>query len=249
MSRATTGRAPTIFDTYDGESPVATELRRLYHNAKKSEDGRHYKSFLVTSSNRGEGKSSISSQLSLTIAQFPTKKVLHVDADLRRPRAHAIFGLNNAVGLKDCLADNVDPVDVVKKTRVPNLSVITAGERVGEPGRLFESEHLKEVLDKLEFYYDIVIIDSAPVLAVSDTISLCMEVEAILLVILAGVTPREVVQRTKNVLDDSDGNVIGCILNNATQVLPYYYDYKYYGYDQERKLAGPPGADAGDDEA
>jgi capsular exopolysaccharide synthesis family protein len=225
----------TIFDVYDGESPVATELRRLYHNAKRDDDGRHYKSFLVTSSNRGEGKSTISSWLSVTIAQFPTKKVLHVDADLRRPRVHSIFGLQNSVGLKDCLADNVDPMDVVKKTPIPNLNIITAGDRTPQPGKLFESEHLKEVLNKLEFYYDIVIVDSAPVLAVSDTLFLCSEIEAVMLVVLAGVTPREVVQRTKNVLDDSRANVAGVILNNATQVLPYYYDYKYYGYHQESK--------------
>jgi capsular exopolysaccharide synthesis family protein len=225
----------TIFDVYDGESPVATELRRLYHNAKRDEDGRHYKSFLVTSSNRGEGKSTISSWLSVTIAQFPTKKVLHVDADLRRPRVHSIFGLQNSVGLKDCLANNVDPMDVVKKTPIPTLNIITAGDRTPQPGKLFESEHLKEVLNKLEFYYDIVIVDSAPVLAVSDTLFLCSEIEAVMLVVLAGVTPREVVQRTKNVLDDSRANVAGVILNNATQVLPYYYDYKYYGYHQESK--------------
>jgi capsular exopolysaccharide synthesis family protein len=225
----------TIFDVYDGESPVATELRRLYHNAKRDDDGRHYKSFLVTSSNRGEGKSTISSWLSVTIAQFPTKKVLHVDADLRRPRVHSNFGLQNSVGLKDCLADNVDPMDVVKKTPIPNLNIITAGDRTPQPGKLFESEHLKEVLNKLEFYYDIVIVDSAPVLAVSDTLFLCSEIEAVMLVVLAGVTPREVVQRTKNVLDDSRANVAGVILNNATQVLPYYYDYKYYGYHQESK--------------
>lgn len=223
-------RNQTIFDMYDGESPVATELRRLYHNAKRGEDGRQYKSFLVTSSTRGEGKSTISSWLSMTIAQFPTKKVLHVDADVRRPRAHTLFGLQNAVGLKDCLEEKVDPMDVVKKTPIPNLNVITAGERTPQPGKLFESENLKEVLSKLEFYYDIVIVDSAPVLAVSDTLFLCSEIEAVMLVVLAGVTPREVVRRTKDVLDDSNANLVGVVLNNATQVLPYYYDYKYYGY-------------------
>jgi len=223
-------RNQTIFDLYDGESPVATELRRLYHNAKRNEDGRHYKSFLVTSSTRGEGKTTISTWLSMTIAQFPTKKVLHVDADVRRPRAHQIFGLENAVGLKDCLAEKVDPMDVVKKTPIPNLNVITAGERTAQPGKLFESENLKEVLSKLEFYYDVVIVDSAPVLAVSDTLFLCSEIEAIMMVVLAGVTPREVVQRTKDVLDDSNANLVGVVLNNASQVLPYYYDYKYYGY-------------------
>ncbi len=229
-----TARHQNIFDTYDGESPISTELRRLYHNAKRDESQRHYKSFLVTSSTRGEGKSTISSWLSMTIAQFPSKKVLHVDADLRRPRAHDIFGVKNAVGLKDCLASNVDPMDVVKKTPMANLSVITAGERTDQPGKLFESEHLKEVLSKLEFYFDIVIVDSAPVLAVSDTLFLCSEIEAIMLVVLAGVTPREVVQRTKNILDDSHANLVGVVLNNVSQVLPYYYDYKYYGYEERK---------------
>jgi capsular exopolysaccharide synthesis family protein len=228
----------TIFESYDGESPIATELRRLYHNAKRSEDGRQYKSFLVTSSTRGEGKSTISSWLAVTIAQFPTKRVLHIDADLRRPRAHTIYGLENAVGLKDCLANHVDPMDVVKKTPLPNLNVITAGERTSQPGKLFESEHLKEVLNKLEFYYDIVIVDSAPVLAVSDTLFLCTEIEAVLLVVLAGVTPREVVRRTQDVLEDSDANLVGVVLNNVAQVLPYYYDYKYYGHEEQKTGAG-----------
>ena len=225
-----TTKSPLIFDNYDGESPVATELRRIYHNSKKSAEGRPYKSFLVTSSSRGEGKSTISSWLALTISQFPSKKVIYIDADLRRPRGHKLFGLDNRLGLKDCLADNIDPMEVIKKTRLPNLGVITAGDRVPEPGRLFESEHLREVLNKLEFYYDIVIVDSPPVLPVSDTLFLGSEVEAVILVVLAGVTPREVVQRTKNVLEDSRANIIGVVLNNATQVLPYFYDYKYYGY-------------------
>jgi len=222
----------SIFSYYDGESPIATELRRLYHNAKMSPEGKQYKSFLLTSSNRGEGKSTIASWLAVTVAQFPRKKVLIIDADLRRPRAHTIFGIENPVGLKDCLEDGVDPMKVIKKTQMENLHVITAGERTAQPGKLFESEQLKEVFDKVSFYYDIVIVDSAPVLAVSDTLFLCSEVEAVLLVVLAGVTPREVVHRTNNVLQDSRANVTGVILNNANQVLPYYYDYNYYGYNQ-----------------
>jgi capsular exopolysaccharide synthesis family protein len=223
----------TIFNYYDGESPIATELRRLYHNAKRSEAGPQNKSFLITSANRGEGKSTISSWLAVTVAQFPKKKVLIVDADLRRPRGHKIYGLNNAVGLRDCLEGEIDPIDVVKKTELQNLHVITAGERGDEPGRLFESEALKEVFDKLAFYYDVVIVDSAPVLAVSDTLYLCSELQAVLLVVLAGVTPREVVHRANNVLQDAHANIVGVVLNNANEVLPYYYDYEYYGYHQK----------------
>jgi capsular exopolysaccharide synthesis family protein len=219
-----------LLSYYDGESPVATELRRLYHNSKRREDGTQNKSFLVTSSNRGEGKSTIASWLAVTIAQFPKKKILLVDADLRRPRVHGVFGVENTHGLKECLSQEIDPMEVVQNTELPSLDLITAGKRSRQPGKLFESDILKEVLNKLSFYYDTVIVDSAPVLAVSDTLFLCSEIEAVLLVVLAGVTPKEVVVRTKNVLLDSRANVAGVVLNNATQVLPYYYDYSYYGY-------------------
>jgi len=174
----------------------------------------------------------MASWLAVTIAPFPKKKVLLIDADLRRPRGHKIFGLENAVGLKDCLEEKVDPMDVIKKTPLENLNIITAGSRTPQPGKLFESETLKEVIGKVSFYYDIVIIDSAPVLAVSDTLFLSSEVEAVLLVVMAGVTPREVVHRSNDILQDSRANVAGVILNNANQVLPYYYDYNYYGYAQ-----------------
>jgi capsular exopolysaccharide synthesis family protein len=223
----------TIFSYYDEEAPVATELRRLYHNAKERDDGTQVKSFLITSSNRGEGKSTIASWLAMTVAQFRNKKVLLVDADLRRPRVNKIFGLDNPGGLMECLSDGADPLEVVKQTRLDGLHIITGGERTRAPGKLFESEMLREVFDKLKFYYDIVIVDSAPVLAVSDTLFLCSVIESILLVVMAGVTPREVVSRTKNVLLDSRASVAGVVLNNANQVLPYYYDYSYYGYQDK----------------
>lgn len=222
-----------IFDTYESESPLATELRRLYHNARKSIEGVAPKSFLVTSSNRGEGKSTISANLALTIAQFPKKKTVIIDADLRRPRTHELFGLQIEGGLKECLESPIDPMQVVKNTQLPNLQVITAGSRSKTPGKLFESEALSEVLQKISFYFDVVIVDSAPVLAVSDTLFLGSEIDAVLLVILAGVTPREVVIRARNVLLDSNARIGGAILNNASEVLPYYYDYKYYSYDKK----------------
>jgi len=223
----------SIFKTFESESPLATELRRLYHNARKSVDGVAPKSFLITSSNRGEGKSTIASNLALTIAQFPKKKIVIIDADLRRPRTHRLFDVPIENGLKECLESPIDPMEVVKQTELPNLQVITAGSRSKTPGKLFESEALSEVLRKVSFYFDVVIVDSAPVLAVSDTLFLCSEIEAVLLVILAGVTPREVVFRARNILLDSNARISGAILNNASEVLPYYYDYKYYSYDKK----------------
>jgi len=218
----------TIYSYYESESPVATELRRLYHNARTPIDGINPKSFMITSSNRGEGKSTITSNLAMTIAQFPKKKVLLIDADMRRPRINEIFGLGLDNGLRECLESSIDPMKVVQDSRLPNLQIMTAGSPSDSPGRLFESEALKEVIRKVNFYYDVVLVDSAPVLAVSDTLFLCSVIDEVLLVILAGVTPREVVTRASNILQDSNARLGGVILNNASQALPYYYDYKYY---------------------
>ena len=234
MPMPSTKKQQTIFETYESESPIATELRRLYHNARKSvNDDVPPKSFLVTSSNRGEGKSTIAANLAVTIAEFPKKRIVIIDADLRRPRVHEIFGLDCNDGLRECLESSIDPMKVAKSTELPNLQVITAGSRSKTPGKLFESEGLSEMLKKVSFYYDVVIVDSAPVLAVSDTLYLCSEIDAVMFVVLAGVTPREVATRSRNVLLDSNARIAGVVLNNASGVLPYYYDYKYYSNEKK----------------
>ncbi len=218
----------TIYSYYESESPLATELRRLYHNARTPADGMSPKSFMITSSNRGEGKSTITATLAMTIAQFPKKKVLLIDSDMRRPRIHEIFGIELRSGLRECLESSIDPMTVVQDSRLANLQILTAGAPSSTPGQLFESEALQEMIKKVTFYYDVVLVDTAPVLAVSDTLFLCSVIDEVLLVVLAGVTPREVVTRARNVLLDSNARLGGVVLNNASRALPYYYDNRYY---------------------
>ena len=222
-----------VFDQYEAESPIATELRRLYHNIRRGHgpDEKPPRSFLITSSKRQEGKSTISSFLGVTIAHFPKRKVLMIDADLRRPRMHTAFDVPVEGGLGECLRDEIDPMKLIKKTRMDSLDIMTAGERIPTPALLFESEILPSVLEKLQFYYDIVIVDSAPVVPVSDTLYLAPHIGAVLFVVLAGVTPQDMVMRGRDILVDSGANVGGVIVNNVSQVLPYYYDYDYYGYE------------------
>lgn len=219
-----------ILDSYDPEAPVATELRRIYHNVLALLSDKGNKSFLVTSSTEGEGKSTIIGYLAITVAQFAQRKVLLVDSDLRRPRMHTLFDVPSEPGMHECLAGVMDPLKVIKKTRLPNLDIIPAGARTKAPSALFESEGLSSFFEKVKFYYDIVLVDSAPVLAVSDTLFLCSEVKGVLFVVLAGVTPKEVVRRASNILEESGANVMGTIVNNAAGALPYYYDHKYYSY-------------------
>jgi capsular exopolysaccharide synthesis family protein len=223
----------TIYEIFDQESPIATEMRRLYSNIRHV-DGRNPKrSFLVTSAERGEGKSTVASHLALTVARFRGKKSLLVDADLRRPRVHQIFDVPKEPGLYECLNGEMDPLEVVKDTQIENLKIIPAGRRVKSPAHLFEGDVMTEIFEKIKFYYDIVIVDSAPVIPVSDPMLISSVLDGVILVMLAGKTPRNVSLRAKNILLDANANLLGVVVNNMSEVLPYYYDYRYYGYTED----------------
>lgn len=225
----------TIYDVFDQESPIATEMRRLYSNIRHIDGRSDKRSFLVTSANRGEGKSTVASHLALTVARFRGKKSLIVDADLRRPRLHQIFNIPKEPGLLECLEGTLDPLEAVKDTQIENLKVIPSGKRVRSPAHLFEGEVMKEIFEKIKFYYDIVIVDSAPIIPVSDPMLISSVIDGVIMVLLAGMTPRKVAMRAKNILLDANANLLGIVVNNLSEVLPYYYDYKYYGYTEDEK--------------
>jgi capsular exopolysaccharide synthesis family protein len=223
----------TIYEIFDQESPIATEMRRLYSNIRHIDGRSPKRSFLVTSADRGEGKSTVASHLALTVARFRGKKSLVVDADLRKPKLHQIFDVPKEPGLFECLNGEIDPLDAVKDTPIENLKVIPAGRRVKSPAHLFEGDIMTEIFEKIKFYYDIVIVDSAPIVPVSDPMLISSVVDGVILVLLAGRTPRNVALRAKNILLDANANLLGVVVNNMSEVLPYYYDYKYYGYMED----------------
>jgi protein-tyrosine kinase len=223
----------SIFNVFDQESPIATEMRRLYSNIRHIEGAKTKRSFLVTSSNRGEGKSTVASHLALTVARFRGKKSLIVDADLRRPRLHQIFDVPKEPGLYECLTGKVDPLEAVRDTEMENLKIIPAGKRAKYPAHLFEGEVMSEIFEKLKFYHDLVIVDSAPIIPGSDPMLISSVVDGVILVLLAGMTPKNVAMRAKNILLDANADLLGVVVNNLSEVLPYYYDYRYYGYTED----------------
>lgn len=228
MAKPAANRRGNILSQYDPESPLAAELRRLYQNmivGKSKPSG----SFLFTSAVGGEGKSTCVAHLAATIAAYKKKKILVIDGDVRRSTVHRTFGLERENGLFECLVEGADPMEVVKQTSMENLDIMTAGAHTDLPSQLFEANGLSSFFEKVEFYYDIVLVDSPPVLAVSDTLFLCRQVPAVVYVLLAGVTPREVVRRAMRVLHDAETNVLGVVVNNAAGRLPYHYEPDYYG--------------------
>lgn len=220
----------SIYATYQEESPVAVEFRRSYAKLSYHMKQENKHCFLVTSAMEGEGKSTAAAMLAMTIARYRNTKTLLLDADLRRPRVHEFFELPARHGLADALLGEADIIDTIKDTRQDNLKVITCGKRVASPTGLLQANRISDILSELKFYFDTVILDTPPVLPVSDAAQIASETDGVIFVVMAGVTQRDVVLRAVDIMRDSRIEVIGTLVNNASQVLPYYYSYDYYDY-------------------
>lgn len=225
--------SPSVFDAFADESPAGTEFRRLHVRLLREAEETPLRTLQITSARRGEGKSTTSAHLALTIARHTQAPVLLVDCDLRKPRIHELYGLPQAKGMTDFMRGILPESAVIKSTPQPNLKVITSGRVISGPSKLFESDVVQRTFAKLREGFELVVVDSPPVLPVTDPLVLAPEMDGVLLVVMAGKTPRQVVRRARSLLQTVEANVLGAVVNNAAEALPYYYDYKYYGYDEE----------------
>jgi capsular exopolysaccharide synthesis family protein len=182
----------------------------------------------------GEGKSTLAAFLANTIAFFRETRTLLVDCDFRRPRVHEFFGCDRGEGLAEVLDGTASLELCFRTTHISTLKVLTSGNLSKSPVELLNSDRLREVFSEIKFYFDSIIIDSPPVIPVSDTLILSTEADGVLLVVKAGTTSRYVAGRALANLKDAGVNVLGIVLNNMEKVLPYYYDYSYYGYEYYR---------------
>jgi capsular exopolysaccharide synthesis family protein len=186
---------------------------------------------MITSAMIGEGKSLTSALLAITIAELTKLKVALVDFDLRRPKIPQYFGIDGSRGIGNVLSGSATLKLVSQKTTVPNLAVIPAGTVDGAPSDYLDQETVGHIFQELRFYFDHIIIDSPPVIPISDPLLIGEYVDGAILVVRGGYTQREVVSRAANLLVNSKINVLGIVLNDYEEVLPYYYKEKYYGYD------------------
>jgi capsular exopolysaccharide synthesis family protein len=193
----------------------------------KEEDRR---TFLVTSAIPAEGKTFISSSLAVAFAQGGLKTLI-IDADLRKPTVSRVFfGKSYKPGLTELLVGHAAFADVIRSTKVENLFVMPAGERAPNPAELLTKIAIREVIKTALKTYDRVIIDTAPVLAVSDTLMIADEVRTVCLAVRSGMTPRGAVERACKLLADA-GNVPAGLVMNRMPVSSsgYYYYYGHYG--------------------
>ncbi|MEE8577007.1 MAG: CpsD/CapB family tyrosine-protein kinase [candidate division Zixibacteria bacterium] len=221
----------SILDFYDLESPYVTEYRRLLHRIQKRASDQELKSFMVTSAMTGEGKSTVCSFLAVTASLKKGLKTLIIDADLRVPSIHKLFGFHSAPGLVEILVDGLNPKDAIHRTKIDGLDVLTSGRRTDSPTEIFDAEAIGNLVSDMKFYYDLILVDCAPLLPVSDPMLLASKVDSTLLVVKAGTTQRELVERAVGIIDPAQNKVLGVVLNNMNHSLPYYFDYDYYHYD------------------
>ena len=186
------------------------------------------KTILVTSSIPGEGKSLVSVNLAGSFAQID-KKILLIDCDLRKPRIHSIFNAERYPGISDYLFNTVGLDDVIRKTGLPNLDFITCGTIPPNPSELLASMQMREFFEDMKKKYDLVIIDSPPVISVTDSEILFNVADGTILVSRADKTPIEAFLKVYlRLIDINEKNLLGAVINNFSFKKSYGYYYNYY---------------------
>ncbi|MBC7348722.1 MAG: polysaccharide biosynthesis tyrosine autokinase [Candidatus Aminicenantes bacterium] len=185
------------------------------------------KSLIITSPLPNEGKSVTISNLAVSLAQME-KKVLLMDADLRRPKQHRIFNLKNHDGLSNYLTMGLELKKLVKTTMVPSLYFINSGPIPPNPAELLGSERMKELLGRLKGSFDFILIDTPPVLSVTDSQVLGKMVDGLILVVQADRTPREALRQTREIIDLLQLKTYGVVINALNLDNRSYYHRHYY---------------------
>jgi len=221
-----------IFLKYKEDSPESIECRRIYAKLKNLKSPQKINNVMITSSISGEGKSTISSILAITCARYEMGNTLLIDYDLRRPQIHNILDIEKENGLAEILQGEISPLKAIKNTAIENLKVITCGSVKEKPTKLINSSRIEQFFKELKNNFETIIFDTPPVLPVSDSLILSSIVEATVLIIKVGKTKKEIVKRAVDLLNEAGVNTISILANNLESVLPYYYEYQYYGYNK-----------------
>ncbi|MBS1252171.1 MAG: Tyrosine-protein kinase YwqD [Anaerolineales bacterium] len=213
-------------------SPISEAYRTLRTNLEFSAVDTGLRTLLVTSPNPQEGKTTTAGNLAVVMAQGG-KDVILVDADMRRPMVHNLFGQSNNYGVTTAIMQaDAPPCEYLQETDVPNLRLMTTGSIPPNPAEVLGSHRMQEIVDQLKDEADVVIFDTPPALAVTDAAVLSTKVDGVVLVVEMGRTRREGAYRAMDALSRVDAPLLGAVLNRVSsgRGRGYYY-YRYYEYD------------------
>lgn len=212
------------------KSPTAEAYRVLRTNLKFTSVDNAVKHILFTSSGPLEGKSSIVANLAFSMSQAG-KRVLIIDADLRNPSQHKIFGLSNFTGLTTTLIEDISAFTYIVKTQHEGLDILTSGPIPPNPAELLDSRRMKKIMQEINPVYEFVLIDSPPVIAITDASVIAQSVDGVILILAAGEVEREYALRAKEQLEKVGAKILGIVLNKA-KVQSEKHNYYYYHGNQ-----------------
>jgi len=215
-----------IIAKFNPKSPISEQYRTIRTNIQYASVDNEIKSLLVTSSGPAEGKSTTIANLAVVYAQTG-KKVLLIDADLRKPTVHYTFRLDNLRGLSNILVGETSLDQAINRADVDNLDIISSGPIPPNPSELLASRKMERFLEEAKMAYDIVIFDTPPVLAVTDAQILANLVDGTILVVRSKETELDAAKKSKEALESASAKLLGAVLNGREKKASNYY--YYYG--------------------
>jgi capsular exopolysaccharide synthesis family protein len=211
------------------KSPISEAYRTLRTNIDFSAVDEQLRTLMVTSSGPGEGKSTTVANLATVYAQSH-RKVIILDADLRKPTMHHTMQVSNRKGLTTFLSGQDTLEDVITKTSIPGVDIIASGPIPPNPSEILASKKLLGLIDTLKEQYDMIIFDTPPALAVTDAQIMATKVDGVILVVDQGRVKKEAAAKMKASLDHVNAHILGVVLNNVDRKTgDNYYYYYYYG--------------------
>ncbi len=221
------GTSLALVSLEDNRSAMAEAYRHLRTSLLFSSAGKPPQTILVTSSQPAEGKTTTAINSAITLAQSGADVII-IDCDLRRPRLHSHFGLDNVSGLTNYLSGEKNPDNLIKNYHgMPNLKVITSGPLPPNPAELLSSNEMKNLLQYLKGNFKHIVIDSPPAISFTDAAILSTVVDGVILVALAGKSSIHLMRRFKQRLSTMGARIYGVVLNG---IKPDSVEYGYYGY-------------------
>lgn len=219
----------------DPKNPAAEAYRVIRTGIQFAQAGKELQTIALTSCTPNEGKSTTIANLAVVLTQAG-KSVLLIDCDMRNPTVHKNFNLSNKVGLSSCISMGTALSDAVQKTSIEGLYALTGGVIPPNPSELLGSEQMKNVLQRAKEQYDYVLIDTPPVMPVTDALIVGRFVDGMILVIASAEVKVEMARDVKNQLVNAGANILGVVLNKVrSEHHGYGYGYYYYyGNDGEK---------------